>query len=149
MIEEYGIQGQFEIYVNGKLHQKIKNRIMNTVLQQMIRVYQGQNPDLEIKYLALGTSNTPITDTDTTLGNEIFRTAITEQNEVSLGTLRTEFVILDTEAVGLIKEIGLFGGSTATASANSGTLISRILWSKNKTNNEELNIIRTDKVVRA
>ena len=149
MTDKCGVQGQFEIYVNGKLDKKIKNTIMDTVLDQFIEVYQAQSVDLEIKYLALGTSATTVTNTDTQLGSEIFRTPITEQIKAATGTLRTEFVILDTEGVGLIEEIGLFGGSTATSSADTGTLISRILWSKNKTSNEELNIIRTDTIIRA
>lgn len=144
-----GLYGCFDIYVNGKIHTRKKNTIMNTVLDQVIRCYLAESPDLEIKYLALGTGNTAVTNSDTQLDNEIFRTPITVQEETGVGVLKTEFIVLDTEAVAQIEEIGIFGGSSASASANTGTLISRILWSKNKTNSEELNIIRTDRVVRA
>ncbi|RLD20497.1 MAG: hypothetical protein DRI69_06170 [Bacteroidetes bacterium] len=44
---------------------------MNAALDELIKVLQGQSTDLEIKYLALGTSNTPVTDSDTQLGNEM------------------------------------------------------------------------------
>jgi hypothetical protein len=57
--------------------------------------------------------------------------------------------LLDAEAVGNLEEIGIFCGSTATSSVNTGTLMSRILFKKTKTANEEITIRRTDKVVRA
>jgi hypothetical protein len=98
--------------------------------------------------MALGTGNTAITNTDTTLDTEIFRTPITLQEDVTTGEIVTTFTVLDSEAVGSLEEIGIFGGSTATASADTGTLISRILWSKVKTNSEEIEFRRTDKVVR-
>jgi hypothetical protein len=148
VINKFGVQGSFEILVNGKLEAKINNRVMNDVLDQMAELYQGNAADLEIKYLALGTDNTPVTDTDATLGNEIFRTPIVSQSKVGTGEILTEFIVLDTEAVGNIEEIGIFGGTGATASADSGALISRILWSKVKSNSEEITFRRTDKVVR-
>lgn len=149
MIDKCGIQGKFEIFINGELVETIHNRVMNTVLDQFVEAYQGNSVDLEIAYLALGTGNTAITDTDTTLDTEIFRTPITDQIKTATGEIKTDFVVLDTEAIGSIEEIGIFGGSTATASADTGTLISRILWTKVKTNSEEINFRRTDKVVRA
>jgi len=148
VINKFGVQGSFEILVNGKLEAKINNRVMNDVLDQMAELYQGNAADLEIKYLALGTDNTPVTDTDATLGNEIFRTPIVSQSKVGTGEILTEFIVLDTEAVGNIEEIGIFGGTGATASADSGALISRILWPKVKSNSEEITFRRTDKVVR-
>jgi hypothetical protein len=109
---------------------------------------QGETPDLEIKYLALGTSNTPVTVLDTKLGVEIFRTPIAAQSITAKGELTTEFIVLYNVAGGQIEEIGIFGGSTATSTADSGTLISRILWSKAKTNSEELNFRRIDRLSR-
>lgn len=126
----------------------IKNKVMDTVLSQLIATLQGVNPNLQIKYLALGTSNTPVTVNDTQLGAEIFRTPISSQSNPSTGQLVTDFIILDSEAVGTIQEIGIFGGTTATSTANTGTLISRILWNKIKTNAEEINIRRIDTIGR-
>lgn len=148
MMECNGVYGGYEIYINGKYLETVKNRIMNTVLDQFVGCYKGNSTDLEIFYLALGTGNTAITDTDTTLDNEIFRTQISTQTDVGTGEILTEFIVLDTEAVAQIEEIGIFAGSTATSSADTGTLISRILWNKNKTASEEITFRRTDKVVR-
>jgi len=107
-------------------------------------------PDLEIKYLALGTGNATITDSDTVLDSEIFRTAPSAAHaRVATGQIETSFTVLDTEAVGDLKEIGIFCGSSATGSADTGTLLSRVLWTKTKSASEELTIKRVYKIVRA
>jgi len=147
MIDKLGWEGTFIIECNGK-KEVIKNRVMNAALDELIKVLQGQSTDLEIKYLALGTSNTPVTDSDTQLGNEIFRTPYTTREKTNTGEITHKFVVLDTEAVGQIEEIGIFGGSTATSDPNTGVLISRILWSRNKTNSEEINFTRIDRITR-
>jgi hypothetical protein len=146
--EQLGVLGGYEIYINGEFKEFVKNRLMDTVLSQMIGIYRGQSTNLEILYLALGTDNTAVTDTDTALGNEIFRTPVSTSSNVTTGEILTEFVVLDNEAVASIEEIGIFGGSGASGAADSGTLISRILWSKTKTSSEEITFRRTDKVVR-
>jgi hypothetical protein len=148
MINKAAISGKYDIYINGKFMGTIKNRIMDTVLEQLVACYKGNAADVEIKYLALGTDSTAVTDSDTTLGAEIFRTPISTQTDVDTGEILTEFIVLDTEAVAQIEEIGIFGGATANASADTGTLISRILWSKNKTNSEEITFRRTDIIER-
>lgn len=127
---------------------EIKNRIMNTALDELLKVLQGQTTDLEIKYMALGTSNTAVTNSQTQLGSEIFRTGISSQTKTDTGELTTVFIVLDIEAVAQIEEIGIFGGSTATGTVNTGTLISRILWSRDKTNSEEIQFTRIDRMVR-
>jgi hypothetical protein len=152
--EKLGWCGKFEIIVKnketGEITEEIKfNRVMDNVLDKLVKTLQGDAPDLEIEYLALGTGNTAITDSDTTLDTEIFRTPYTLR-DATLGTgiMEHTFVVLDTEAVATIEEIGIFGGSTATASADTGTLISRILWHKVKSNSEEIQFIRTDTIGR-
>ena len=148
MTDEVGIYGGYDIYINGVYSETIKNRIMDTVLEQLIACYKGDAPDLEIFYLALGTDNTAVTDSDTQLGAEIFRTPISVQSDVSTREILTEFIVLDVEAVASIEEIGIFAGSGCSAAANSGTLISRVLWSKVKTSSEEIAFRRTDKISR-
>lgn len=153
MINEINWSGQFIIKVKNlktgeEKTEVIKNKVMDNVLNQLIGSLQGINPNIEIKYLALGTSNIPVTTSDTKLGNEIFRTPIINQEITGIGELTTDFVVLDTEAVGSIREVGIFGGSTATSSLNTGILISRILWTKEKTSSEELNFKRIDRIGR-
>lgn len=154
-MNKIGWQGKYIVTVKNKATGKvteevINNRIMNTVLNQLSDTLLGDAPDLEIKYLALGTSNAPVSDNQTQLGAEIFRTqAVNGPVRTQMGQIETEFTVLDTEAVGTIEEIGIFVGSSATASADTGTLLSRILWHKEKTNSEEITIKRIDRMVRA
>jgi hypothetical protein len=153
MINEINWSGQFIIQTkdlkNGTVKtQIINNKVMDIVLNRLVRALQGVTPDLEIKYLALGTSNIPVTTLDTKLGNEIFRTPISNQELTATGELTTDFVVLDNEAIGSIREVGIFGGNTATSAPNTGILISRILWSKEKTSTEELNFKRIDRIGR-
>jgi hypothetical protein len=103
---------------------------------------------MELKYLAVGTDNTPITDSDTKLGNEIFRTQFTSSSVTGTAELTSLAIILEAEAIGTIEEIGIFAGSTATVSADSGILVSRILWHRVKTSNDEIQFTRIDKIVR-
>lgn len=154
MTEKLGWCGKFKIIVKnketGEITEDIKlNRVMNTVIDKLIKTLQGDAPDLEIEYLALGTGNTAITDTDSVLDNEIFRTAYTVRDAtIGNGIIEHTFIVLDTEAVATIEEIGIFGGSGASASADSGTLVSRILWHKVKSAAEEIQFIRTDTIGR-
>lgn len=157
MIEEIGITGKWHIEVKNTqtneiiYREVIKNRLMNNTLNELMKVYIGTTTNLQIKYCAVGTSAAAVTDTQTQLVAESFRTAPTTAT-VSTGTgqVTTIFNILDTEALIIIEEIGIFCGSSATASLNTGTLMSRILWHYDKTvSNVEIQLTRIDSVVRA
>jgi hypothetical protein len=142
-----GWEGYFDITINGQT-ERIKNRVMNAAINQLADVFTGASPNLEIKWLAVGTSSTAVTDADTQLGNEIFRTQATvSPTRVATGQIETEFTILESEAIGTLREIGVFGGN-ATSAKDSGTLISRIIWNKEKTVNEEMTIKRIDVIRR-
>lgn len=155
MINEAKWEGIFVIKIKNKAtgivsEEIIKNRIMNVPLNALIDCLVGATPDIEIAYLAVGTNNTAITDNDSTLGTEIFRTSpVSGPARTATGQVETEFSILDSEAVATIEEIGIFVGSSATGSVDTGTLLSRILWHKVKTNSEEITFKRIDKIVRA
>jgi len=154
LINECKWKGYWSIKVIDKTTRKvieekiIKNKIMNTALDELLKVLQGGETDLEIKYMALGTSNTPVTPNELILGSEIFRTPPIAQVKTGIGELTTTFSVLDNEAVAQIEEIGIFGGSSAGITMNTGKLISRILWSRNKTSNEEIQFTRIDRMVR-
>jgi len=153
MISGLGWLGEFKIIVHnvetGEVTEEyVKNRITNTALDKIINILDNIDPDLDIKYLAIGTDNTPLNDNDTQLGNEIFRTQFQNSNNDAVGQFTTEFSILDSEAVGNWQEIGIFCSDSATSSANTGVMLSRILFSRNKTSLEEVQITRIDRVVR-
>lgn len=142
--------GQFEIVVkqNGKVikTEVVKNRVMNGALNALANAFLDVDPDLDINYLAVGTSSAALTDSQTGLTTEVFRTAPSVVPTLTgTGEVATEFIVLDTEAQVAIRELGIFGGSTCTTAAGTGTLISRVLWTYDKTvTNIELAVRRTD-----
>lgn len=100
----------------------------------------------EISYVAVGSSSTAPAAGDTTLGTETFRKAVTVQEEgASSNKTVTTTYIAPYEANGQIEELGWFGGA-ATGTADSGTLIARVLYSKLKDNLESIQIERTDTI---
>ena len=144
-------KGSFEIYRNGSLLEVIKNRVTDDYLDYLIKVLTGTiPPNLKIKYLAVGTGATDPGNNPTRLTNEIFRTQYTSAPVYQMvGTVRTEFVILAEEAIGTIRELGIFAGTGATGSPNSGILIAWIPWIYAKTGSDELVIVRNDTIRRA
>ena len=138
--------GEYRIIKNGML-KCIKNAITDLALNAEVQAFLGVNPNIQIKYLAIGTGNAPVDNTATNLQTEIFRTPFISQS-VANNEVTTEFVVLNSEAVGAWKEIAIFGGTTATGAANSGKMISRILYTDDKTALEEITIQRVDKIAR-
>jgi len=123
---------------------EIHNQITNLALIELAKPLYADTPDIEIKYLAIGTSSTPPTASDTQLGTEVFRTADVLLGTTGTGIVTSQFTILAAEYAGSIKEIGIFAGSTATATVDTGILVSRILWDYTKTSAEELLFQRVD-----
>jgi len=83
----------------------------------------ANNP--KITYVALGTSSTAPTVSDTKLGAEAFRKAVTSYtNGASVGEVLINLYLSSGDAVGLvIQEVGFYGGNSATSAANSGILL--------------------------
>ena len=151
--EEMSWSGIWEIKIKntstGKVEsQEIRNRLMNVALEEIVKPLIGGTPDMEIKYLALGTGTTAITDNDTALATPLFRVADSTLTANATGQVTSEFIVLDSEAVATIEEIGIFGGASATLTAAVGLMLSRILWHHVKTNSEEITFRRIDKITR-
>lgn len=138
--DDFKCKGIFEIVDSKGNRDVVENRVMDPVLDALVNVFKGTAPDLQIKYLAIGDGTTAVTNTDTQLVNERFRVQITAQTNPSTGRLKNSFTILANEAVFTWQEVGIFGGSTASSTANTGTLISRILYTKEKTNDLEVSV---------
>lgn len=104
----------------------------------------------EITYVALGSSATAPTAGDTDLGAEEYRKAVTSHSAGLTGIMDTIVVVPAPDATGFtIREIGWFGGSAASISSGSGTLIARVLYERTKTTLESIQIDRTDTLGRA
>ena len=126
------------------------HNLITTVGLNMFRdLLEGLILDGEIKELAVGSDNTAPAITDTKLGTETFRKTITAFSEPADGELKTTVYIAPPEAVGLIEEVGWFAGVGAGAGADSGILVSRVLYSRNKTALESIEIVREDRITEA
>lgn len=103
---------------------------------------RGLVTDISIKYVAVGTSSTAPAATDTQLGAEVFRKALTSSsNGAPAGEGVFTLYLSPQDVVGTaIAEVGWFAGSSASGTANSGVLIARGLYSHTKTNQESINI---------
>ena len=99
-----------------------------------------------IQYMAWGSDNTAPAIGQTTLVAETNRQIMTSKTAGATGILVCMVYLAPATAVGAIKELGWFAGSTA---ATTGTMISRILYSRNKTALESLQIERTDTITEA
>ncbi len=126
--------------------QEIHNLIM-TVGKNMLRgALDGSVTDLKIKYMGVGSDNTGTNVVQTTLIAEIMRKAVTVQAAGGTGVMVTTTYIAPYEAVDppQIEELGWFCGADADGDADSGIMISRVLYSRAKTELESLQIVRTD-----
>jgi hypothetical protein len=129
--------------------QHYHNIITTVGLGMIIDLLDGSISDGEIKYVGLGSDDTTPVVGDTTLGTETFRKAVTTQTQPTAISLLTTVYIAPSENVAQIEEIGWFAGTDAGAGADSGIMISRILYSRNKTALESIQIERTDSIAEA
>ena len=124
---------------------EFENTITNDGLDLLAGALIGN--DAQIKYLAWGNDNTLPAATDTELGNELGRKAVTAtSNPAGVGNVLTTTYLGPGDANETIEEIGWFGGVDADADADSGVLVARVLYSKTKTNLEAIQVERTDTV---
>lgn len=136
---------RIEIREAGRLARVIEldNKLTEAYRQNILGKLNGDTTvSLEIKYLAVGTGSTPATISDTALETEIFRSVPTYQT-IQGNTLQTTWVLLVSQANAHLREIGVFIGE-ATATADSGTLMSRINIDIEKTSAQEVTFIRSD-----
>jgi hypothetical protein len=99
-----------------------------------------------IKYVAFGTGTADLTPNDTRLGAEYFRKAVSStQQGTNAGEVLVSVFLAGSDAVGKdIREVGFFGGDTATSDANSGTLIARALFTTDDKTDVESFVFQLD-----
>lgn len=148
--------GQWELIVeeNGEIKEVVDlthNLITDVGLNMFRDMLKGTITDAQIKYVALGNVATAPANGQTQLVAEQFRKVVTSRNTdpVTAGKLYTELYIADTEANAFkCEEIGWFAGGGATATVNTGIMIARILYSRQKASTESWTIRRTDTISR-
>lgn len=96
----------------------------------------GDVVNLETNYFAIGSGTTAVTGNETTLVTEVFRVPLSTIAKNGTVNLDTVSELLDTDGALTIREIGLFADATGTA--DSGTLISRVLYTRDKTSLESI-----------
>lgn len=105
--------------------------------------------DCEIKAVEVGTSDTAPALTDTTLGASfLHREAIIDTAKPADGQTWCMAYFAPADAIGLIEEIAWFAGALANGQ-DTGIMISRVLYTRNKTTAESLQIERTDTIAEA
>lgn len=145
--------GSFDIFVKKNEEWEHETTIQNTIVDSGLNflreVLRGAITDGEIKYIAVGTSTASVSTSQTQLGAELFRKQIYSKTATGTGQLQSIAIFEDNEAIGQIREIGVFAGTTASSVSNTGIMISRVLYSKDKTSLESLQIQRTDTITRS
>jgi hypothetical protein len=139
--EKLKVVGNFQIFENGKLIKTFNNLITNILLDDMIGILAGYPANLDIRYIGLGTDNTAVAVGDTALGVEYSRSKYVSRGLTApptYGEIVTDFYISSSEGNTDIEELGIFCGNLATSVADSGKLISHVLWSYTKTSSVEL-----------
>lgn len=102
--------------------------ITNAGLNLLRDAISGAN-NSKFLYFAVGSSNTAPVVTDTQLGSETFRKAVSSYTNGSTGEILVSAYLGPTDAVGLdIEEIGIIGGNSATNALNSGILVAHGLF---------------------
>lgn len=149
--ETWGWKGTIRItitYQDGTQEiEEFPNLIVNSGLNHLRNLLEGTITDGQIKYVAFGTSSTAPASSDTTLGTEVFRKAVTARIEGAAGVLTTRCYLAAGDLAGTtIQEIGWFAGVNATSTANSGTMIARVLYLHAKTNVESIQVDRADTI---
>lgn len=149
MKERIGLRGEWRIEVRekGELVKVIEMKNQLTAIYQgsVLNQLKGESAvDLEIKYIAIGTDSTPATAEDTALGAEVFRSTPTSKT-IADGYMQTIWVLTPEQGNVRIREIGVFAGD-ATLTADSGSMLSRVVVDIEKTESIELTMIRRDYV---
>jgi len=144
---------------NGKITEQVV--LKNTITNLLFNLYRdalagdwGNILDAKIKHIAIGDGTTAPTVTDTTLDNEVFRVALTDEDATVTAQYTTVFYLAPDEAVGAIEELGWYAGTGSNdwgggAGKDTGTLIARVLWSHTKTNVESIQFERIDSITEA
>ena len=137
---------------NGKVidRQVIHNEIKNVALNMVRNALRGTVTDLKIKYIAWGSDATANAKAQPTLVDEFGRKAITTQTAGGTGVVTSTTYIAPAEAISeKIEELGWFAGADATPATDRGILVGRVLYSRQKTNLESLQIEREDAIAEA
>ena len=122
-----------------------ENLVVDVGLNQLRLALFGTGIDAAHRYLAWGSGTTAPASGDTTLETEDGRKAVTSQTvSGTTGRIDTTTYLASADANGQIDELGWFISPSATASADSGILLARVLFSELKTTGKSIQVDRED-----
>lgn len=125
---------------SSKLYRNLVVTLAKNAIAEALRGNVANNQG-QITYCAVGTSTTSPTLSDTVLGAEIARKLVSVRSASgNVATFKTFYN--QSEANGVLKEAGLFGG-LATDTANSGTLFCHVNINRTKTSSDTLTLTWT------
>ena len=128
---------------DGRVEVEEFDNLITDLGLDLLRDYlDGDETDGKLDYMAVGTGAVAPANGDTALGSEQFRKAVTLQTKGTTGRLTTTTYLSPAECVFHIKELGWFVQATDTP--GSGVLIARVLYDKDKTNLESIQVDRVD-----
>ncbi len=123
----------------------LRKKITTVGLNMLRDVIGGIIADAEVKYMAWGSGVGAPAAGDTQLGAEEGRKAITATAAGAAGIINITTYLLTSEAnAPQVEELGWFAGTAAGAGINSGIMLGRVLYQRQKTNLETWNVVRTD-----
>lgn len=127
----------------------VRNTITTVGLNHLRDAFEEQSFDTGIRYMAWGSDNTAPAAGNTTLGTEDGRKAVTSFSDTGTGAKKTTTYLAPGEANQTLEELGWFASSTATASADSGIMLARVLYpggAHTKDSGESIQVDRTDTI---
>ena len=122
-------KGIYRLFEDGKLVREQENLVVNSGFDILLKNLAGTQSvveTLEIQRLAVGTGSNAVSASDTQLQTEIDRNAVTSFT-VTTNTITARVDFSASESVGTLTELGVFVNTTATDTADSGVLFSRVL----------------------
>ena len=146
--EAAGWRGNIEIVVydlDGKIRDRVKfqNLITDDGLDQIRDAYLNFTDFSEPEFLAFGNDDTAPAVTDSILGAEFGRVPITDKDVGGVGVAITRAFISAIEGnEEIIEELGWF--ADANENIDTGVLLARVLYNRNKTELESILVTRTD-----
>lgn len=120
IVEAYSLDGKL---ISRKVYENVVVQNFFTTLFNFLNVNNQDQAALYLNYFAVGTDTTQAAKADTLLGAETFRKSIT-QKTFNNTRFTCQCELAPSEAVGVIREFGVFANATATA--DSGTMISHV-----------------------
>lgn len=126
-------------------HHHVGNEIKNVGLDMVRDLLSGAVASGQIRYLAWGSSADANSPGQTKLVAEFGRKAITTYSNGLTGILYSTTYIGPTEATAhKVEELGWFAGVGATDDPDTGILVGRLLYSREKTALEAWQVVRSD-----